>query len=54
MLFTVKLFTGVMKAPEFSLFFPSLKNVQLDPKIQQTKMLATCKRFGHLFLNGLV
>ena len=28
--------------------------VVLDPKIQQTKMLVTCQRFGDLFLFGLV
>ena len=28
--------------------------VHLKPKIQQTKMLVTCQRFGDLFLVGLV
>ena len=32
MLFTVKLFTGVLKAPEFSLFFPFIKERSVRPK----------------------
>ena len=28
--------------------------LQFNPKIQQTKMLVTCQRFGDLFLFGLV
>ena len=27
---------------------------KIQPKIQQTKMLVTCQRFGDLFLFGLV
>ena len=29
-------------------------NLMRQPKIQQTKMLVTCQRFGDLFLFGLV
>ena len=33
----------------------SLENINMiQPKIQQTKMLVTCQRFGDLFLFGLV
>ena len=31
-----------------------LESLYLGPKIQQTKMLVTCQRFGVLFLFGLV
>ena len=30
------------------------KQTLLSPKIQQTKMLVTCQRFGDLFLFGLI
>ena len=33
---------------------PFISNLLFRPKIQQTKMLVTCQRFGDLFLFGLV
>ena len=46
---------GIMQGYKFeNQRLKGLVNTALQSKIQQTKMLVTCQRFGDLFLFGLV
>ena len=46
--------TLLLHAPSCNTTEPGLANPWLHAKIQQTKMLVTCQRFGDLFSFGLV